>query len=229
METERLSGAERILVPNRFRVRLHPDDMAAFADVAGSLATELANGALAFARAHRYAVADRPRVDLAADPIVSPGEIRVDTRFADPEPRRTGGPGAADDGPAGDRSVNAASDVPDLAVETRTMVFKAPIVDAPLAVLRELRRDGTQREVTIDGRLLTIGRARENGLVLHDSRVSRHHARLQGRRGTLVFTDLGSTNGSRVNGVPVEEVVLGEGDLIEIGDTVLLVESVGEA
>ena len=75
---------------------------------------------------------------------------------------------------------------------------------------------------------MTIGRASDNGLVINDSRVSRHHARLQARRGALVFTDLASTNGSRVNGSQVAEVALGEGDRIEIGDTVLVVESVGD-
>lgn len=230
METERLSGADRILVPNRIRVRLNPGDMAAFEDVASSLAAELADGALAFARAHRYALADRPQVSLAADAAVDVGEIRVDTRFADPEVRRPqtlGGdeqPSRIAGQPGSEPTPAAASD----AGKTRTMVFRAPIVDAPLAVLRELRPDGTQREVTVDGRLLTIGRARDNGLVLDDARASRHHARLQGRRGTIVFTDLDSTNGSRVNGIAVEEVVLGAGDVIEIGDTVLVVESVGE-
>ena len=42
--------------------------------------------------------------------------------------------------------------------------------------------------------------------------------------GTLVYTDLGSTNGSRVNGVAVSELVLGAGDRIELGDTVIVVE-----
>jgi pSer/pThr/pTyr-binding forkhead associated (FHA) protein len=105
------------------------------------------------------------------------------------------------------------------------MIFTRPEVGGRLAVLREIRPDGTQRELDIDGGLLSIGRAGDNGLVLHDSRVSRYHARLQARRGTLVFTDLGSTNGSRVNGVQVEEVAVGEGDRIQLGDTVLVVES----
>jgi pSer/pThr/pTyr-binding forkhead associated (FHA) protein len=55
--------------------------------------------------------------------------------------------------------------------------------------------------------------------------VSRYHGRLQGREGALVYRDLGSTNGARVNGVEVDEVVLGAGDRIELGDTVLVVES----
>ena len=75
METERLSGADRILVPNRFRVHLNPDDLASFGDMSVTLAAELADGALAFARAHRYAVADMPRVDLASDSSVGRGEV----------------------------------------------------------------------------------------------------------------------------------------------------------
>ena len=68
---------------------------------------------------------------------------------------------------------------------------------------------------------MRIGRAPDNDLVLGDGRVSRHHGRIAGRLGTLVYTDLGSTNGSRVNGEAVIEVVLGPGDRILVGDTTL--------
>src|SRR4029453_13732004 len=88
---------------------------------------------------------------------------------------------------------------------------------------------GPRRSVMVDGRPLTIGRAADNGLVLDDGRGSRHHARLQGRRGTLVLADLGSTNGSFVNDERVTEIALGEGDRIRLGDTILLVESVATA
>jgi pSer/pThr/pTyr-binding forkhead associated (FHA) protein len=71
---------------------------------------------------------------------------------------------------------------------------------------------------------LTIGRADDNDLVTRDSRVSRHHGRIVGRRGTLVYADLGSTNGSKVNGEAVTEVVLGVGDQLQIGDTALVLE-----
>jgi hypothetical protein len=218
METERLSGADRTLVPNRFRVHLNRVDLEAFGDFSVSLAAELADGALAFARSHRYSLVDRPRVDLVADPDVPPGEIRVMARFADPDPSSRLPP--ADSAPEGGAEGDGTSQ------PTRTMVFQVPVLEGPVARLREIRPDGTQREIEVDGALLTIGRGSDNGLVIHDSRISRHHARLQARRGTLVLTDLGSTNGSRVNGERVDEVVLGEGDRIEMGDTVLVVESV---
>jgi hypothetical protein len=216
METERLSGADRTLVPNRFRVRLHPEDLATFGEMAGSLAAELADGALAFARSHRYAVADRPRVDLVADPGTERGDVRVDARFADPEipaADAAGRPTPAERGEAEEQPA------------TQTLVFQVPVVEGPRARLREIRPDDTQREIDVDAAVLTIGRGSDNDLVIHDARVSRHHARLQARRGTLVYTDLGSTNGSRVNGLRVAEVVLGEGDRIELGDSVLVVES----
>ncbi|MFL5680093.1 MAG: FhaA domain-containing protein [Chloroflexota bacterium] len=250
MENERMSAADRILVPNRFRVQLHPEDLESFGELTATLATDLAEGALAFARRHRYAVIDRPRVDLVADPNVGRGEIRVDARFADkartasaappvaPAAAVPGAPPPVAPNPADDAQVSAspataeppATDEPfdpsDPRFVSQTMVFKVPIVDAPVARLRELRPNGTEREVTVDGAPVSIGRATDNTLVIHDSQVSRHHARLQARGGTLVFTDLASTNGSRVNGSRVAEVVLGEGDRIEIGGTVLVVESV---
>jgi len=224
MENERLSGAGRTLVPNRFRVYLHPDDLAEFGELTSALAAELADGALSFARAHRYTLVDRPRVELVANRHLDRAEIRVDTRFADrpidarPE---TGAETGAEPAPA-----ETAPDADELDAITGTAVFTVPRQKAPSARLRVIRPDGTEHEFEADGGQMTIGRARDNDLVLDDAKVSRHHARLLPRHGTLVFTDLGSTNGSWVNGARVAEVALGEGDRIEIGATVLVVESV---
>jgi pSer/pThr/pTyr-binding forkhead associated (FHA) protein len=49
--------------------------------------------------------------------------------------------------------------------------------------------------------------------------VSRHHCQLKLQHGAYSFTDLGSRNGSYVNGQPVTQVALGPGDRIEIGET----------
>ncbi len=215
MELDRMSGADRTFVPNRFEVRLHPSDLAGFGDFAPNLAAELADGALTFARQHRYALVDRPRVDLLADDRVLSGDVQVDARFATPD-------GEAVDPAAGEIAAPAGSVA---SAPSDTMVFQVPRIEAPTVVLRELRRDGAEREIRLDGRPVSIGRAGDNDLVVDDTRVSRHHARLHARGGALVFTDLGSTNGSRVNGTRVREVVLGEGDRIEIGDTILVVES----
>jgi hypothetical protein len=221
METERLSGADRTLVPNAFTVRLNPDDLEPLRGIAASLVAELADAALAFARRHAYTVLDRPRVDLVADPAVDPGEIRVDTGWLDRAGRAGDAALAASDAADGEPDVVEPGGRTD-----DTMIFRPPTPPLPRAVLRLVAPDGTERRLGIDAHVLGLGRATDNGIVLADSRASRHHARLQVRRGRLVLTDLGSTNGTRVNGVRVAEVALGEGDRIELGDSTLIVESV---
>jgi hypothetical protein len=219
MEAERLTTSDRTLVPNRFVVHLHPTDLAEFGEMTASLASELADGALSFARAHRYTVVDRPRVDLLADTTVQRTDIRVDARFAEAVVGRGGhGPVALE--PADDDALDDAD-------PTATRVYTVPRPRTPRAVLRITDPGGRTREVVVEGGSLTIGRATDNDFVALDGQVSRHHGRIVGRRGTLVYSDLGSTNGSRVNGVPVTEVVLGVGDRLEVGDTTLIVEVAG--
>jgi hypothetical protein len=203
MERERRTGGDRIRVPDRYRIHLEPADLAGLGDAVEDVAADLADAALLFARRHGFTLAARPIVELVADPRVPSGDVRVAATFEPLDVR---------DAHAGE---------PD-----RTMVFEVPAIRAPAAILREVGRDGREREVRIDGTLLTIGRSPDNGLTLDDARVSRHHARLRARHGMLVLTDLDSTNGVRVNGVRVAEVALGVGDRIEIGDTTLVVDVV---
>jgi hypothetical protein len=206
MEAGRDAEGRRGLVPDRFIVRLHPDDLALLVppeEVAG----ELASGALSFARARGYALRDRPRVTLQPENGLRPGEVEVDAELS---------PAAAAASVSG-----AGTDVPD----TGTRVFEVPVVRAPEVVI-EVREPGkAARRVALTGAPMRIGRAPECELVLKDSRVSRRHARLHARDGVLVLTDLNSTNGTRVNGHRVTELVLGAGDRILVGDTNLTVEA----
>jgi pSer/pThr/pTyr-binding forkhead associated (FHA) protein len=172
-------------------------------------------------------------VDLLADTTVQRTDIRVVARFADPiagRERRDLPPELeASDGPDGDADSGQSSTDDRGSGPTDTMVFTIPRPSAPTARLRVNPPNDAEFVCEFDGSSLTIGRGPDNDLVLADGRVSRHHARVTGRRGTLVYTDLGSTNGSRVNGAPVGELVLGAGDRIELGDTVLVVEATGDA
>ncbi|MGQ9503272.1 MAG: FHA domain-containing protein [Thermogutta sp.] len=72
---------------------------------------------------------------------------------------------------------------------------------------------------------ITIGREEGNVVRLSDERVSRFHLKIQEDRNVLVLTDLASTNGTRVNGEPVQVAQIRPGDLITLGRTVILVGS----
>jgi Protein of unknown function (DUF3662)/FHA domain len=71
---------------------------------------------------------------------------------------------------------------------------------------------------------VVLGRLPECDVVLSDPNVSRRHAELRRTGEAVVVTDLGSTNGTRVNGVPVHEQVLASGDEITVGSTSLVIE-----
>jgi hypothetical protein len=69
-------------------------------------------------------------------------------------------------------------------------------------------------------RRLRIGRERGNDIVIRDARVSRAHAELSFERGFFVIRDLGSSNGTFVNGREVKAAPLTEGAEIRVGNTV---------
>ncbi len=69
---------------------------------------------------------------------------------------------------------------------------------------------------------VSIGREDDNDIRLNDERVSRFHAKIQDDDGHVILTDLQSTNGTRVNGHPVQVHVLQVGDQIQIGRCILV-------
>lgn len=72
---------------------------------------------------------------------------------------------------------------------------------------------------------LVIGRAQDAQLVLADPEVSRRHARLETQNGTVFLRDLGSSNGTFLNGRRLTSAIeLREGDEVDVGTTRVVVE-----
>jgi pSer/pThr/pTyr-binding forkhead associated (FHA) protein len=71
---------------------------------------------------------------------------------------------------------------------------------------------------------LVLGRGRGCDVELDDNTVSRRHARLRYRDGAWVIQDLGSTNGTRVNGRRAGRCQLRPGDRVALGGLVLQVD-----
>jgi two-component system cell cycle response regulator len=78
------------------------------------------------------------------------------------------------------------------------------------------------RRHVLDQEVVTIGRDRENDIVLDSDSVSRRHAKIEHREGRIYLTDLDSTNGTYVNddNEPVRDCQLRRGDQVKIGDTI---------
>jgi signal transduction histidine kinase/pSer/pThr/pTyr-binding forkhead associated (FHA) protein len=69
---------------------------------------------------------------------------------------------------------------------------------------------------------VALGRDMSNPIRLHDTEVSRRHAELRLEREGYRIVDLGSQNGTFVNGQPVDQVPLQSGDRVQLGQTVML-------
>lgn len=205
MDTNKSYGSAGVIVPNRYDVHLNPADFETFASYRHALEDDLAHGVAARARHERYTLVARPSVRLVADDRTRRGEIRVAANVADerapaePEPRP-------------------------MPSDSETMVLSQPMgVGTPDSARRAFLMVSTRGSLPVQfdlgGALIGIGRASDNDVIVDDPMVSRHHCQLKLQHGAYGFTDLGSRNGSTVNGQPVSQVALGPGDVIRIGDT----------
>lgn len=108
----------------------------------------------------------------------------------------------------------------------------APAVSASVitrtGVLRLVGMNGVYagREFPIQDDLVTVGRDMNNPIALpDDSTISRRHAQLMRESGNLTVQDLGSSNGTYVNGSPIQaETLLQTGDTVQFGSSLFRVE-----
>jgi len=77
----------------------------------------------------------------------------------------------------------------------------------------------TGDQVPLGEHVITVGRIPSSTIVLGDPNVSRHHAEIRPEGDGYTVIDLGSTNGTRVNGVRVERQQLQDGDELMFGNT----------
>jgi serine phosphatase RsbU (regulator of sigma subunit) len=76
-----------------------------------------------------------------------------------------------------------------------------------------------QRSVPLDREIIRLGRRRDNDIQILETHVSKHHADIVRRGSRFVIVDAGSKAGVFVNGAPVNERALADGDVITLGNT----------
>jgi hypothetical protein len=206
MDTNRSYRDDGVIVPNAYTLHLNPADYESFASYRGSLEDDLAHRVLSRSRHERYTLVARPRVRIVSDASVPRRDVRVAANVMDEEGARR-----RDDNP-----MPASSD---------TVVFARPGADAPppdsaqRAYLLVKTHGAPPVQFELGGALISIGRGSDNDVIVDDALVSRHHCQLKLQHGAYGFADLGSRNGSFVNGHQIDEIALGPGDMIRIGST----------
>jgi transcriptional regulator with GAF, ATPase, and Fis domain len=113
------------------------------------------------------------------------------------------------------------------AAEISTRAIQPPGPPAGMmAIVLSGNVKGTSRPLG-DG--LRIGKAPDNDLVLSDDTVSRHHCELTRSADGILVRDLGSTNGTRVQGARVTEAVVAPGTVLKVGQVEIVLRPVGRS
>src|SRR4051812_32073 len=211
MDEHRTVSVSRTYVPNEYVVYLSADDRARFEGVEHEVIDELSGYLLEHARRERLALVSRPKIEFQTDERLALGEFGIQARTVRAS---TGGEvQQADHG--------------------HTMVYSTS--DRLNEQLAEARVARTGRGVVLFGgkRFIVgaggavLGRSRECEVVLDDANVSRKHAEIRPGPHGWTVADLGSTNGTRVNGRTVSSGAhpLEAGDRLELGTAVATFET----
>jgi hypothetical protein len=243
-----VDAAGKAVAPNVFVVHLNEKDRAAFGDLEKPLVAELVGAAEEYAKSENYSLLGAVQVSLLTDAALKSGRFEVKASVSAgvsepsapvaPKVEPSAEPPAASIVP----SVEIPAVVPPVVVPpvitpptiatpsipplpTLGATPSAPAAaPAPVPTLKATLAMGDGSRIALRPGVISVGRSAESTIPLNDTNVSRRHAELrlrgEGAEAVWVLVDLGSTNGTLINGVKVNgEQVLRKNDAIVFGAT----------
>lgn len=232
VDKKAVMGNGQVLAPNRYRVTLGTSDYERLAPWELQLTNSLAELVQEYLDDNQLATIGDIEVYLAKDEALHTGVFGIASRMEPQAPPRrrpmdsmsmpvvAGNPDEYVQ-PYGSQPVPTPP--PPVVPPPRTQEQPPPYAAAPRASYRaSLAVDGTPRTAELRPGSNVIGRGSGADLQLLDQGVSRRHAdvHIEGRQATVY--DLGSTNGTSVNGHGVQTQQLRHGDVIRVGHTRLV-------
>jgi hypothetical protein len=217
MDEGRMVSISRTYAPNDFTVHLSKEDTESIRAYRASLEDELIQYASTHAENKNYHLMTPPRIHFETEDTLRFGEFGVTAKL-------TGG-----DGP---REKGAPQDTSGQTRIFRTEESSGGEIDQGTATISadEARRHGLAREIVevvlgdekyqLEGRgPWSVGRSQENDIVINDPNVSRKHARISRADNGFVVEDLGSTNGTLLDGAPIDRERIEGGDELTFGQS----------
>lgn len=211
MDAHRAASISRTYAPNEYTVFLSPQDREQFAHYEEGLQRELSLYLLEHARKRGYSLLSRPTVSFETEDRLELGLFGIQARLAD-VPEEEVQP-VEPEAPSGHTQVY---NVRDLQAPPRDLEQPQAAV-APRAVI-----ESGDRRFALTPPSTVIGRGRDADVRLDDPNISRTHVQFRVNGSDWVVSDMGSTNGTRLNGVPLTgPAALRPNDAIQLGNTVL--------
>jgi hypothetical protein len=203
--------ADGVVVPNVYRIQVSTKDHDRLETFGEALPRELAEVLVSTASDRGWRLRGPVKVRIDADDSVHYGRYQLAGRVEVVESSSSPSPSASPARPTGD-------DQPRKRLDQTQVVSPGGTSTLSLRV-RTGGEAGTS--VPVKGSRLTLGRHSGCDLPLKDTTVSREHAALVRRNDGWWAVDLGSTNGTSVNGTRAAEQRVRPGDRIELGDAVV--------
>ena len=202
----------KVYAPTLYNVLLSPDDDEKLGGFADTLAGELETYLVSYAREHSLTLATRPVVRFIVDDELKLGRFDVIGELLSPEEL------AAELGdlePAATPSVRPG------------LLFDAESADAdevglPAPGIATVTVRDIDHDVVLRGTRMVVGRLGSCDICLADANTSRQHAAFVAEGPGWAIEDLGSTNGTLVNGKRIERLCLADGDVVVVGITELI-------
>lgn len=212
----------QVYVPNVYRVFLHADDWGPLASFGDTFLRELSKYLYAEGRRAGYTFLTKPVVELHSDDTVKPREMFVEVDFddsvtanwTDDEVTGYGGEEEEYERESAEERDAAPLNFTSAPAEGRNYEYGLEVMEGPDKPLTYV----------LGKREFYVGRHNQCEVVLHDPQVSRRHLKITETDRGWIADDLGSTNGTMVNGQRITREVIAPGDKIQLGQTVLVIK-----
>lgn len=188
----------QLVVPNIFIIELGRADHERLAPYFGTLITELTQLANNYVSEQRYRILYRIDISFGLDPAFETGVFRIKSDTAQPT-----------NAPASPAPIDVTSQIP---------------VAAMTATVTPVLTDISGNEFRLTKSVTNIGRGADADIQIPDNGASRLHCAIV-LGSQVILRDLGSTNGTTVDGHRITETELRDGSIIKIGNTTLTYKS----
>lgn len=218
MDRRRVVGIGKVYAPTLYSILLSPEDDQQLGGFADTLAGELETYLVSYARERSLSLAARPVVRFLVDDQLKLGRFDVIGELLSPEE-------LAEE--LGDNLPDAAPAVSAAPVIRAGLLFDAESADAdalgaPAPGIATVTVRDVNHDVVLRGERMVVGRVAECDICIADANTSRHHAAFVREGSGWAIEDLGSTNGTLVNGRAVTHQALRNDDVIVVGITELV-------
>ncbi|MXN62685.1 DUF3662 domain-containing protein [Bacillus sp. BGMRC0062] len=213
----------RTMAPNVFTVEFSDDDFPRAQEWGVQLAEELCDVVIRHARSQAYTLQGAVRVSFVREPELETGEFRILSSF-----ERTSTPQAPADAGTSARAPQPPAPAPHAEPRAANVpdhppaAADEPVVPRPAPNAVPVIEVGSER-FSLNAPSVSVGRSAEADITVEDTGVSRKHLEIRRQGQNYLAVDLGSTNGSSVDGQKIQgRAQLVDGSVITMGRTRLV-------